>query len=609
MLIRPRRLDRTAAGQTELRFRVLVAGFALMGAVLILRLGYLQIAQYGMYSLYASDQHELAKKLLPTRGQILVRDRSDGSLHPLATNRLVYQIYGVPKAMKDPVAAAHALSQLLSVDDTDLVTRFTRRKDDPYELVIQNASADQAQAVRDLQLDGIGMLQTTARLYPEPGIGGQLIGFVAPDAQDGLKGKYGIEGAFDKELAGTPGSLLAEKDASGRELTFGSTEFSQATNGSDVILTIDRTIQYKACDLIQRAVAQHSADRGTLLVMDPNTGALLASCSSPDFDPSNYGKVKDLSDLNNPITLNAYEPGSIFKAVTLSAGLDTGKITPKTTYVDSGVADVDDIHIKNADLKAHGLQTMTDVLAMSLNTGTVFIQQLVGKDSFNSYVQSFGFGKKTGIEFSPESKGNISALSNKGKVAPATASFGQGITVTPIQILTAYAAMANGGKLLRPYVVDEIIKPDGTHVKTKPDIVGNPISSRTSRLITGMLVSVVEVGEGKHAAVPGYWVAGKTGTAQVARTDGRGYQKDVTIGSFAGYAPANDPKFVMLVKIDHPRDVQWAESSAAPLFGDMARYLLTYMQVSPERPITPPLPTKPQSVTTSTSAMVTSTSP
>lgn len=606
-MIRPRRFERSAASQTELRFRVLVAGFACMAAVLIIRLGYLQIAQYGMYSLYASDQHELAKKLLPTRGQIFVRDRSDGTLHPLATNRLVYQVYGVPKDMKDPVAVAHALSQALSVDDTDLVTRFTKRKDDPYELVAQNVSADTADAVRQLQLDGVGMLQTTARLYPEPGIGGQLIGFVSSDPVEGMKGKYGVEGSFEKELAGTPGSLLAEKDASGRELTFGSSEFTQAVNGSDVILTIDRTIQFKACELIQLAVTQHSADRGSLIVMDPNTGAILASCSSPDFDPANYGKVKDLSDLNNPMTLNAYEPGSIFKAITLSAGLDTGKITPKSTFVDSGVAQVDDISIKNADLKAHGVQTMTEVLAQSLNTGTVYIQQLIGKDAFVSYVKSFGFGKKTEIELSPESKGNISALDKKGKVASATASFGQGISVTPIQILTAYAAMANGGKLLRPYLVDEIVHADGTHVKTKPEVVGQPISARTSRLVTGMLVSVVEVGEGKRAGVPGYWVAGKTGTAQVARTDGgRGYQKDVTIGSFAGYAPANDPKFVMLVKIDHPRDVQWAESSAAPLFGQMAKFLLTYLQVPPERPIgTPPPPPLPPPMTASSTTATT----
>lgn len=590
MRIHRQKFERAVTSRPEIRFRLLVFGFAVAGILLILRLGYLQIMQYGLYSLYASDQHELAKKLLPTRGQILVRDRADGTLHPLATNKLVWQVYAVPKEMKDPAAAAHALSSALGLPEADLVEKLMKRKDDPYELIAKDLDADTVDTVRKLGLDGLGYLETAARLYPEAGIGGQLLGFVAPHKDDGVRGQYGVEGAFDAELAGTPGSLVAEKDAGGRQISFGSTQFTEAVNGSDIILTVDRTIQYKACDLIQRAVQKHGADSGLLAVMDPNTGAVLADCASPDFNSAEYGKVKNLSVLNNPLTLGAYEPGSVYKAFTLAAGLDTGKISPKSTYVDAGLVQIDDITVKNSDGKAHGVQTMTDVLAESLNTGTVYIQQLIGKEPFRAYSEAFGFGKKTGIELTPESKGNLQSLEKKGKVASATASFGQGITVTPIQLLTAYAALGNSGKLMRPYLVDEIIKPDGTHIRTKPIVVNEPVSPRTARLVTGMLVSVVEVGHGKKAGVPGYWVAGKTGTAQVPRTDGLGYQKDVTIGSFAGYAPANDPKFVMLVEIEHPRDVQWAESSAAPLFGEMAKFLLTYMQVPPERPIGKPVP-------------------
>ena len=227
---------------------------------------------------------------------------------------------------------------------------------------------------------------------------------------------------------------------------------------------------------------------------------------------------------------------------------------------------------------------MTQVLDESLNTGTIFVQRQLGKDSFRQYMEAFGFGKKTDIELTPESKGNISNLSKPGPIYAATGSFGQGISTTPIQLVAAYGALANGGKLMRPYIVDEFIHADGTHEQTKPQVVGQPISPRASRLISGMLVSVVENGHGKRAGVPGYWVAGKTGTAQVAGPGGA-YLKDVNIGSFAGFAPASDPKFVMLVKLDHPRDVEWAESSAAPLFGEMASFLLSYYQVPPERPI------------------------
>ena len=230
---------------------------------------------------------------------------------------------------------------------------------------------------------------------------------------------------------------------------------------------------------------------------------------------------------------------------------------------------------------------------------------MLTKDVFRKYVEAFGFGKKTDVALTPEGKGNVSSLEKKGSIFAATGSYGQGITTTPIQLVTGYAALANGGKLVRPYIVDEIIHPDGSREKTKPQVLSTPVDPRTSRLISGMLVSVVENGHGKKAGVPGYWVAGKTGTAQVPRTDGLGYQKDVTIGSFAGYAPASDPRFVMLIKIDHPKDVQWAESSAAPLFGEMAKFLLTYLKVPPERSVTapPPAPVTPVvPVPTSTSS-------
>lgn len=569
---------------------------------IIARLGYLQIIEHGTYEALASDQHDLVAKLLPERGKIYVRDHVDGKLYPLATNRDAWLIYAVPRNMKDPVAIAHELAPLIGKPDVDLVTSFTRDPDDPYEVVAKNVSTDVMQAVREKQLEGIAFVKISARSYPERGISGQLIGFVGPgeDGPNSTVGKYGVEGSFNEILAGKPGSLFAEKDASGRRLPIGDSRIQAAVNGSDVVLTIDRVIQYEACQKIAAAVEKHQADSGSIVVMNPSTGAIMAMCSAPDFDPAEYGKIKDLSVLNNPVMLSAYEPGSIFKSFTMAAGIHAEKINPRTTYVDTGSEEIDDFTVRNADGKAHGVQTMTQSLDESLNTATIFVQRLLGKDAFRSYVESFGFGKKTGIELSPEGKGNISSLSKKGSIFAATGSYGQGLTTTPIQLVAAYGALANGGSLMRPYIVDEIIHPDGSTEKTKPQVQGTPIDPRTSRLISGMLVSVVENGHGKRAAVPGYWVAGKTGTAQVARTDGLGYQKDVTIGSFAGFAPASDPRFVMLIKIDHPRDVAWAESSAAPLFGEMAKFLLTYLDVSPERAVTETPPSPPPVTTSST---------
>lgn len=593
----------------EKRFRFIFVAFACVLILIVLRLGYLQVMEHGMYSLYASDQHDLEKKLLPTRGRVFLRDPQDGALTPLATNRLSWQVYAVPRDMKDPAAIAHEVAPFLKKNEADLIAQLTKRLDDPYELLAKDVATENIDALRAKDLTGIGFVKMTARMYPEKGLGGQLLGFVQEDEQGAMRGKYGIEGSYETLLAGLPGSLVAEKDAGGRRLIFGETELQEAKDGSDIILTIDRAIQYKTCQVIKDAVQRHQADSGSIVVIDPQTGAIMAMCSAPDFEPATYGETKDLSYFNNPATFISYEPGSVFKAFTMAAGIDAEKITPKTTYNDTGQEEIDDFTIRNADKKAHGIQNMTYALDESLNTATIFVQRLLGKDLFRTYMERFGFGAKTDIGLTPESKGDISSLTKKGSIFAATASFGQGITTTPIQLAAGYAALANGGKLMKPYIVAEVVHPDGTREKTKPITINQPISSRASRLVTGMLVSVVENGHGKRAGVPGYWVAGKTGTAQVPKKNGKGYETDVTIGSFAGFAPANDPRFAMIVKIDRPRDVQWAESSAAPVFGEMASFLLTYLRVPPERqvnaPKPPPLPDIPASplATTTTSSV------
>lgn len=568
----------------ETRLRLAAVLLLLPFIAIIARLVQFQIIQHDDYATWASDQHDLEERLLPTRGRILARDPGDGKLYPLAANRDAWTVYAVPQNMKDPIAVAHELATILEMPDVDLVAKLGK-KDDPYELLARQASSDLVDKLKEKNLEGIGYVQTAARSYPEKSVSGQLIGFVGQDENGFSVGKYGIEGNYQKLLSGRAGSVEAEKDASGRRLAIGDSKIESAVDGADIVLTIDRAIQYEACTRIQEAVSRHGADGGSIIVMDPSTGAILAMCSYPDFDPASYNKIDDLSVLNNPVLLGAYEPGSVFKPFTMAAAVDAGKINPKTTYNDTGAEEIDGHTVRNSDGKANGVQTMTQALEKSLNTCTIFAQRQLGKDAFRDYVKDFGFGKKTDIDLTPESKGNISSLEKKGSIFAATGSYGQGITVTPIQLIAALASLGNGGKLFKPFVVSEILYPDGTREKTKPIEVAKPIDARTSRLISGMLVSVVENGHGKRAGVPGYWVAGKTGTAQVAKKDEAGYEEDETIGSFAGYAPASDPKFAMLVKIDHPRDVQWAESSAAPLFGTMAKFLLNYLQVPPERPV------------------------
>lgn len=628
------RVQRGPRGSVEGRLRWLQIFFILLGSVILIRLFVLQIWQGKSYRLLATNQHELQARLIPERGKILVRDRVDGTLHPLATNRDAWTLYAVPREMKDPGAVARALAPLLpvtvvagaegsasdsavpalvggaSTTEASLALVWSSSPDDPYEPIAKNLTTEQADVIRAAGLPGIGLAKNRARFYPENNLGGHVIGFVRP-GDDGVgQGAYGVEGAFDEVLAGRAGFVNGLKDAGGRRLPSGDGVIREASNGSDVVLTIDRTIQHEVCRRLNDAVKRHGAAGGSVVVLEPQTGAVIALCSVPDFDPGAYGSVKDLNAFNNPVTFAQYEPGSIFKAFTMAIGLDRDQISPKTTYVDTGAEEIDDFTIKNSDGKAHGVQTMTQALDESLNTATIFVQRLVGKEAFKRGIEQFGFGAPTNIELTPEAKGDISGLSRKGSVFAATASFGQGISATPIQLAAGYAALANGGILMRPYIVDEILRPDGTREKTNPQTVGRAISARASRLITGMLVSAVELGHGKRAGVPGYYVAGKTGTAQVPNPHGAGYLKDESIGSFAGYAPSEDPRFVMVVKIDRPKDVMWAEASAAPLWGEIATFLLSYLQVPMERARTPvkEIPTVPDAPS-STPAVVSSTSP
>lgn len=439
----------------------------------------------------------------------------------------------------------------------------------------------------DLIIPGMGFEMKIYRYYPEKEMSSHVLGFVSYGG-DKPEGQYGLEGFFNEEFYGKPGFVKAQRGAGGALVIINDRQYQAPENGDDVILTMDRVVQYTACQKIATAVKRHGADSGSIVILEPHTGAVIAMCGYPDFDPNNYRDVEDINVYNNQAVFSQYEPGSIFKIITMAAALDQGKVTPDTTYNDTGVVTISGFHIKNSDLKAHGVVNMVTVLDESLNTGVIFAMRQIGVDSFTRYVQDFGFGEKAGIELDGEASGDIRNLQGKKMntdLYAATASFGQGLSVTPLQIAASFGAIANGGVLMKPYIVKEVIHADGSKIVTEPEQIRRVISEKTATVLGGMLVSVVEKGHGKKAGVKGYYVGGKTGTAQVPRKDGRGYQSGVNIGSFAGFAPVSDPRFAMIVRIDHPRDVAWAESSAAPIFGEMAEFLLNYYQVPKEREI------------------------
>jgi len=441
---------------------------------------------------------------------------------------------------------------------------------------------------RELKLDGIAYTMRTYRFYPEGNIGSHVLGFVG-FSSDEQRGKYGLEGFFDQELFGSFGSIRADRAAGGDLIIINDRQYTKPQNGSDLILTINRSIQFTACRKLNETALRHGADGGSIIIMEPRSGAIIAMCSWPDYDPNNYKEVEDIKVYNNSAIFDQYEPGSIFKTITMAAALDQEKITPETTYNDEGSVMISGWPkpIKNSDYDTHGGHgevTMNTVLEESLNTGAIYAMRQIGPEIFSQYVRNFGFGEKTGIELETETAGNIKNLLGDKiqEIYAATASFGQGITVTPLQMITAYAAIANGGILIKPYLVKEIIHPDGTKDITRPRQIRRVISERAAILLSGMLVNVVEGGHAKRAGVAGYYVAGKTGTAQVASSVTRGYSGK-TIHTFIGFAPVDEPKFVMLVKLDDPKDVRFAASSAAPLFGELAEFMLNYWQVPKER--------------------------
>jgi cell division protein FtsI/penicillin-binding protein 2 len=584
-LTRPTFRPREAVLPFPARIRVIQVGCILLGLFLIGRFFQLQVLEHDVYQLLAADQHDLKASLEPRRGTIYVRDQWDKKLYPVAKDRDAWNLFAGPRDMKDPSAVAAQAAEILGQPKEELLARFMAASTSAYLPLAKDIPFEKVESIREKSMRGLWVARGSARLYPETGMGGQLIGFTVINDEAKREGKYGIEGFENELLAGAPGMIEGERDALGRRLAFGKATVKPPQDGADIVLTIDRSIQQFLCAKMEEATKRFEAEASTSIVMNPETGAILGMCSYPNFLPGEVGNIKDIGDLNNPSIFHPYEPGSIFKAFTMAAGIEAGKISPQTTYIDKGLEEIDGRPIRNSDKLAHGTQSMIDVLEKSLNTGTIFVQRLVGKENFKDYLLRFGFGNKTGIELPSESKGTLANLDRKGQVFAATASYGQGITTTPLQLVAAYAALANNGTLMKPYIVQEVIQ-NGVSSVTKPQPVREVVSSRTARLVTGMLVNVVEKGHGKRAGVPGYYVAGKTGTAQVADSKKGGYlPPEVTIGSFAGYAPADHPVFAMIVRIDKPKTVQYAESSAAPIFGEIAQFLMSYFHIEPERPL------------------------
>jgi cell division protein FtsI/penicillin-binding protein 2 len=587
---------------SKYRIFILCVVFIAFAGTIMWRLFILQIVNHQNYVALASGQYEIFQKLFPVRGSIYVKQEQDtlqgsinDNLYPLATNNLEYEVFAQPVYIKDPFAVTKQLVEIFNITDEDLkfdILAKLQKQDDPYEPLIKKADEQTIDKLKELELEGIGFKKKLFRYYPENELASSVLGFVRYD-QEQYIGQYGIEGYFDQELRGTQGYLRSERDAVGRWIAVSDRKFEQAENGIDIVLTLNKSIQYVACEKLKAGIKEYEAESGTLVIMDPQTGAIIAMCNYPDFNPNDYSNVEDITYFNNKAIFDAYEPGSVFKPVTMAGGLDTKSVEPTTVFHDIGYVpynnkgEVDytesniEYRLQNFNDKTFGDVTMTEVLENSVNTGTIFAMQKMGIKNFKQYVKDFGFGKITGIGLETEMPGDISSLEKSAELFSATASYGQGITATPLQMAAAYSVFANGGKLMRPYIVAEKHLADGSIQKNEPKIIRHPVSARTAAMVTGMLISVVDNGHAVHAAVPGYYIAGKTGTAQVASSEG-GYGQD-TIHSFVGFGPSEDAKFVMIVRLDKPQKGGTASETSAKIFGQIAKFVLDYYKVPPER--------------------------
>ncbi len=550
--------------------------------LIIVRLFNLQVIRGSQSRALAEDQYSIYRKISPIRGEIKLTDKYSLETLPIAANIEKFLVFIVPEEIKNKQDTAEKLASILDIDAEEVLSKMSNLKR-KYVPLKRQITDEEEKNIRQAQLPGVYFDKETVRIYPQGSLLSQTIGFMGyrTDFKEGL---YGLERYFEKELAGRQGSLKEEKDTTGTWIFGGKRELTPAIDGVNLVLTIDKNIQFQAEKILKETVVTNVADGGTIIVADPKTGAILALANFPDFNPNEYNKVKDPALFQSLAVIGNYEPGSIFKPITMAAAINEGAVDPDTTYIDEGYVKIDGYIIKNSDNKSHGKQTMTQVLEKSLNTGAIFAKNQIGDKKFLEYVKKFGFGKKTGIELI-ESKGNLDNLSADIEVNFHTASFGQGISVTPIQIVKAFTAIANKGKMMRPFIVQSKIYPNGEIKNTEPVVERKVISMKTANTISAMMVNVVENGHGKKASVPGYFIAGKTGTAQVSKKNGKGYEEDINIGSFIGFGPAENPKFLILVRIDHPRTVKFAETTAAPAFGKLAQFILNYYGIAPTRSV------------------------
>ncbi len=553
------------------RLRLLFALFAVASFVLAGRLAYWQT--FGRADLLARATGQVRSDLVVAAQRGDIRDRNGAILATTIELRSLYALPSrIPKAERPRVA--HELGILLGRDSTPILAALESGAEWLY--IQRWLPEEAASAIAALKVSGLGFQNEPKRLYPNDSIGAAVLGFVN-DNGDGING---MEGYYDALLRGTDGRLVVERDPADRDLAVGLREAVAPRNGADLTLTIDLVAQTAAERELAAAMRKEHATSGSILVVDPADGSIRALASAPGYDPAAV-RLADPESLRDRAIAWPFEPGSTMKAVTIAAALNEHLVKPTDAYNDVGYTIVGGRKLSNALGKAYGHTTVTQVLERSLNAGAAWVGQKVGAERLIDYFGRFGFGRPTGVDLAGESSGTVRPLAEWYPVDVGTASFGQGMSVSPLQLALAYAALANGGTLYRPYVVASRRDADGEH-RTAPVAVSQPVTAETAATVRGMLVSTVDNGIAHNAAIAGFSVGGKTGTAQIASQDGS-YVDDLYVSSFAGFFPADDPQYVVLVVLEKPDSRLLGTLTATDAFKGVAQDILRYARIQPDR--------------------------
>jgi stage V sporulation protein D (sporulation-specific penicillin-binding protein) len=555
----------------QIRVVWLGAIFLSIGVVLSARLVYFQFYQHDALVERGEREHRVRMDVPARRGDILDRNG-----HPLAINVMYDTVAVVGSQVKKPDQIASVLSPILEMRPEEILAHIDPASNQAVPIK-KEVPAAAIQSIPFADLPGIQPASTQSRHYAEGSLAARTLGFVGTD----FHGLAGLENYYDDELSGTPGMLDTESDNFGQEIILGRKVRIAPRDGADIVLTLDRYLQRTTERLLADAVVKNKATGGTIIIMEPATGSIVASATLPTYSLNDDGRFRDDQTplFRSAMASDQYEPGSVLKLLTMAAGLEDNVVAPDTTINDTGIVTINGVAVRNWNLQGNGIINMTDVLIHSSNIGAQFVAGKLGQERFYDYFDKFGLGKLTGIGLPGEAPGTVRTYRSPAwnRLDLATNSFGQGIAATPIQVITAMSAIANDGVLMKPHLVQEIRRPEGIQT-IAPEPVERIISPRTAQVLRGMMVHVLEQKDLEQWRVPGYRTAGKTGTADFAANGG--YNTGKTFASVIAFAPAAEPRFAILIRLDAPEKI-YGGVVAVPVLSELLPQLYTYARIPP----------------------------